>query len=73
MFVSGTTGARQPHMSEGGDHTEDLTPEAKEWCRLVARILRRRPGDGELEKEADARAALTEYAKEEIETSEGPE
>ena len=32
-------------MSEGGDHTEDLAPEAKEWCRLVARILRRRTGD----------------------------
>ena len=73
MFVSGTTGARQPHMSEGGDHTEDLTPEAKEWCRLVARILRRRTGDGGLAQEADARAALTEYAKEEIETSEGPQ
>ena len=60
-------------MSEGGDHTEDLTPEAKEWCRLVARILRRRPGDGELAQEADPCVAVTEYAKEKIETSEDPE
>ena len=60
-------------MSEGGDHTEDLNPEAKEWCRLVARILRRRPEDGELAQEAGAHVALTEYAKEEIETSEGPQ
>ena len=60
-------------MSEGGDHTDDLIPEAKEWCRLVARILRRRTGHGGLAQEADARAALTEYAKEEIETSEGPQ
>ena len=73
MFVSGTTGARQPHMSEAGDCTEDLIPEAKEWCRLVARILRRRPGGGELAQEAGAHVALTECAKEEIETSEGPQ
>ena len=73
MFVSGTTGARQPHMSEGGDHTEDLTPEAKEWCRLVARILRRRPGDGELAQEAGAHVALTEYPASEIETAEDPQ
>ena len=47
--------------------------EIVEFCRLVARILRRRTGDGDLAQEADARAALTEYAKEEIETSEGPQ
>ena len=60
-------------MSEGGDHTEDLTPEAKEWCRLVARILRRRTGDGGLEQEAGGSVAVTEYPASEIETSEDPQ
>ena len=41
-------------MSQGGDSKHNLgceptmPPEVKEWCRLVARILRRRTGNQEL-------------------------
>jgi len=47
-----------------------MPPDVREWCRLVARILRRR---GRLAQEAGGSVAITEYSQSEIETSEGPQ
>ena len=65
----------QPTASTHGD-SADVRPqpgEVAEFCRLVARILRRRNGQERLAQEAGGSVAITEYSQSEIETSEGPE